>query len=106
MAVATASLVAAAGLSCGADPFDTFVDSYTSAACKRVFACCAPADVKLATKGTDEANCVALGRANLHGDVAQSIAMGLIRYDVAAGQKCLADLRQACPGVFDPTFVR
>src|SRR5450432_889466 len=106
MAVATASLVAAAGLSCGGDSFDTFVDSYTSAACKRVFACCAPADVKLATTGTDEASCVAMGRATLHGEAAQSIAMGLIRYDAAAGQKCLADLQQGCPAVFDPTFGR
>src|SRR5450432_2742654 len=106
MAVATASLVAAAGLSCGGDSFDTFVDSYTSAACKRVFACCAPADVKLATTGTDEASCVAMGRARLHGEVAESIAMGLIRYDPAAGQKCLADLQQACPAVFNPTFGR
>jgi hypothetical protein len=104
--VATASLVAVVEVSCGGDPFDAFVDAYTAAVCKRAFACCAADDVHLATKGSDEANCIALGRANLRGPAAQSIAMGLIRYDAVAGQKCLADLQQSCSAVFEPALGR
>jgi hypothetical protein len=100
LAVAVVSL---ACLGCGDDGPQAFTTKFASAACKRIFECCAPLDRVVQTDAKDEASCVATVGSGMR-DVGSLIAMGLIRFDAAAAAQCLANLTQPCSAIFEPRY--
>ncbi len=94
------------GGSCGSDAVQTYTVAYARAYCGRVFACCNAADLASLTPAPDEAACEKTVTTVGLGNIEQAIADGLVRFDAAAGQRCLADLQQACDVIFDPKLGR
>jgi len=91
-------VIAIGSLSCGGSGFDSFVDQYAQAVCHRTFQCCSAADRKTSAS---EAACAQAMAASLRQSGEQAIGTGLVRFDAAAGNRCLAHLQtDACPAIF------
>lgn len=93
-----------AGCGSSADDFDSFIDRYAQASCHRIFTCCQAADLARVHQTGDEASCAAGVAMRGRQAIGPLLNYG-VRFDAAAGKKCLDLLASAsCGQIFGAKY--